>query len=544
MSGWLHMGKKQTIFLNHIINTRVKVLFLIQLLFQAVCAVISVFPVLLVRDIVDLAAYGENRNIHKIICIGCIYLGIQIIHGFLTGVTKYLTSWLQANLSLTLEKHIFQHISKVSLQSIKFSDSVRLSNILAQDSQFISENVVASFGELVSAALSFLFGFYFVSSINRHLAFIVLPLGLISSVMIRRISDTSYKNLLEQRENSTRLWKTFYEGIMGFLPLRFHNTMDRYGEKIEIQGKLLEKTTVKQGYIESLSSFVTRTLFMVTIGLIMITSAIFVVRGSLTLGGLTAVMMYNHMLSDPLIKLQEVNHRIQRLKASLSRVRNMLSLPVETPCEKGGIDEIELAGVTWDIDGYPILTQVDLHMLKGQSLMITGASGTGKTTMANLLAGIYLPGDGKVIFRENQNLSPKKPKVSYMLQDEYLFDDTIRQNILTGNPTLSDETLRTIIAICELEDVITRHGEAVGENGSRLSGGERKRVLIARTIADYDSDLFIFDEMSASLDHGTFSRIWRRVDDYLKEKTRIYIEHNRDIQQLVDRVIDLGSGLK
>jgi ABC-type multidrug transport system fused ATPase/permease subunit len=535
------MEKKQMIFLNQIINIRIKALFFIQLFFQAVCAIISVFPVLLIRDIVDLAAYGEKQNIRKIIYIGCFYLGIQIFHGLLSALTKYLSSWLQANISLTLEGHIFHHISKVNLQAIKFSDSVRLSNILAQDSQFISENMVTSFGEFTSAVLSFLFGFYFVSSINRSLAFIVLPLGLISSLIIRKISDTSYKNLLEQRENSTKLWKIFYEAIMGFLPLRFHDTIDLYSKKIEVQGKLLENTTVKQGSIESLSSFATRTLFMVTIGLIMITSAIFVVNGSLTLGGLTAVMMYNHMLSDPLIKLQEINHKIQRLKVSLSRVLNMLSLPAETPPEKGGIDEIELIGVTWEIDGYPVLSHIDLHIFKGQSLIITGPSGTGKTTLANLLAGIYSCVKGKVIFKEKGNVSSKRPKVSYMLQDEYLFDDTIYQNILTGNPTLPDETLKNIISICELEDIIRHHKGPIGENGICLSGGERKRVLIARTIADYDSDLFIFDEMSASLDHDTFLRIWNRVDHYLKAKSRVYIEHNRSIQKLVDCVIDVDS---
>ncbi len=531
-------------FLNHIIDTRVKVLFFVQLLCQAACAVISVYPVLLIRDLVDLAVCGEFRNINKIISIGCFYLGIQIVHGLLSALTRYLAGWLQANASFTIEKYVFRHISKVSLESIKFSDSVRLSNILAQDSQFISENMVASFGELTKAVLSFLFGFYFVSSINPFLALIVLPLGLISSLVIKKISDTSYRNLLEQRENSTRLWKKFYEGIMGFLPLRFHDTMEQYSEKIEIQGKLLEKTTVKQGYLESLSSFATSTLFMVTIGLIMITAAIFVVRGSLTLGGLTAVMMYNHMLSDPLIKLQEINHRIQRLKVSLSRVHDMLNLPVETLQEKGGIDEIQLAGAAWEADGHPILDHVDLHLFRGQSLMIAGASGTGKTTMANLLAGIYRCTNGEVRFGENRRWSSKKPKVSYMLQDEYLFDDTILRNIMIGNPNLSEETLRTILSVCELEEVAARHGGAVGDNGSRLSGGERKRVLIARTIADYDSDLFIFDEMSASLDQDTFVRIWNRVDGYLGEKIRVYIEHNQSIRQMVDCVIDVDRECK
>ena len=85
------------------------------------------------------------------------------------------------------------------------------------------------------------------------------------------------------------------------------------------------------------------------------------------------------------------------------------------------------------------------------------------------------------------------------------------------------------------------HKGPVGDNGEKLSGGERKRVLIARAIADTEADLYIFDEMSASLDHQTFIGIWNQVDHYLKGKMRIYIEHNLAVKDQADQVVDIKN---
>lgn len=431
----------------------------------------------------------------------------------------------------------------MKLGNIKFSDSSQLSNTLIQDTQYVSENIVEPFTEFISSVFTFCFGFYFISTINIYLALLVLPLGLISSITIKIVSKKSNKNIATQRETTTSLWKSFSEGILGFIPLRFHGFIDEYFKKVNAQGELLKKTSINQGKIESLSYLATSSLFMVTIGVIMIASSIFVVQGSMTLGGLTAIMMYSHMLSDPLINLQEINHKIQRLKVSLFRAQKIMDLPVEeTPQTHKNIDEIELANAKFAVDDHTILDNINLHINKASSLIISGATGSGKTTLVNLLTGIYEGKPGMVTYKNGGKVINGTPNVSYMLQDEYVFDDTITSNILIGNRNLTPGELERIIEVCELGDVARNHIGALGDNGQKLSGGERKRVLLARTIADINSDIFIFDEMSAALDNETFVRIWNKVDLYLKDKIRIYIEHDMSIKDKVDHVILIADG--
>lgn len=528
-------------FWKKLLTPQLRLMFGIQLILLSVCAFIRLYPMLLIRDVVDLAVYGHDENMGPIIVAGALYLVVQISQIAIESCSKYLSSRMQAQIAFHLQKDIYSHISEVSLQSIPFHDSAQLSSTLAQDTQFIGENAVRPFTGLVSSVLTFLFGIYFMAQINGIMIFVVLPLGFICSLSIRIISRLSYENLLAQREWYIKLWKVFTEGILGFLPLRFHHSINRYSEKIASQGRKLEQTSVTQGKIESISHFATSVSFMATIGLIMIISALLVVKGRMTLGGLTAVMMYNHMLSDPLLSLQEITHKVQQLKVSLTRVLDIMELPWEEKKTFGYIREIRVIEGGFSYGDQVILKHVNLRLVQGQSLMITGRSGTGKTTMANLISGIYEPDEGRVLFFDFAGKEGNRPRVSYMLQDEYIFDDTVKNNILVGNEKLKEEELGKIIQVCQLEEVMENHKGPVGDNGEKLSGGERKRVLIARAIADTEADLYIFDEMSPSLDHQTFIGIWNQVDHYLKGKMRIYIEHNLAVKDQADQVVDIKN---
>lgn len=448
----------------NLFDFRIKAIFVFQFLLLSLCSLISVYPVILIKKVVDLAVYGKTENINIILSVGIFYLSVQVARAILVAMSKYLSKYMQVKLSFNLQKNILEHIGKVKLENIKFSDSSQMSNTLLQDTQYISENIVEPFTEFISAVFTFGFGFYFISTINFYLALLVLPLGLISSITIKMVSKKSNKNISTQRETTALLWKSFSEGILGFIPLRFHGFINEYFKKVNSQGELLKNTSINQGKIESLSYFATSSLFMVTIGTIMIDSSVFVVQGSMTLGGLTAIMMYSHMLSDPLIQLQEINHKIQRLKVSLYRVLKIMDLPFEDEpqaCEN--INEIELVNAEYVIDDHKILDNINLHINKGSSLIISGATGSGKTTLVNLMTGIYEGKPEMVIYKNDGKTINGKPNISYMLQDEYIFDDTIINNILIGNRNLTQVELDKIIEVCELGNIVGNHIGAIGD---------------------------------------------------------------------------------
>lgn len=393
-----------------------------------------------------------------------------------------------------------------------------------------------------TALFTFILGIYFISQINPWLCLLIFPLALISSVIIKRLSEQSFDNLGKQRQQSTELWKTFEEGILGFLPLRFHQDIDHYFKKIEKKGFALKQVLQKQAHLESTSYFWTSTLFMLTIGCIMIVSSIFVVNNKITIGGLTAIMMYNNLLSEPLIKLQEIIKKIQKLNVSLLRIEKIYAMETGiTESSTRAIDEIYLRDVGYKIDGKTILKGVNLDIKSGTSIMIEGETGAGKSTLANIITGIYPCTSGEMYYLSGGETTDHPPKVSYMLQDEYLFDDTVYNNVLVGKRNAEPEEVENVLQICNLEKVVREHPGCIGINGKNLSGGERKRILLARTLLDDISDIYVFDEMSASLDQTMYMELWKRIDTYLKDKIRIYIEHNTVMEKDVNYIIRISN---
>ena len=334
--------------------------------------------------------------------------------------------------------------------------------------------------------------------------------------------------------------KVFNKGILGILTIRLHNHIIDYSKIIETSIFDLKNSLIVQRNLEIKSNFIAQLFFMSSIGIILIISALLVVNNYLTLGGLTAILMYNHMLVDPLLSVIDLNPKFIQLKVSTQRVSNIFDEPSITQKSATEIDEIVTENLTYKINNKSVIENLNLHINKKSSLAIIGKTGVGKSTLTNLLAGLIEPTSGSIhYYNELKEISSNSiPKLSYMMQNEFLFDTTIEKNIRLANSDLTEENYREILDICELIELEKNiKNSSIGEAGAKLSGGERKRILIARTIADTNASIFIFDELSSSLDSKTFEKIIERVESILENKIRIYIEHNKLIEQFVDKVI-------
>lgn len=509
------------------------------ILFIVICvilnAVCSFYPLVIIQKMVDIAAGTGEFVISSILKLGGLYLTVQVLNSGFASLTVYFTESLQAKIALKAQLNLYQSLSRTRIQYIKNNHTSNLNNYLIKDTEYCAENMIQPFVRGFSAILRFGVGFYFMSRVNVYLTLIILPLGFFSSIIIDFIRKRTAENFVKQRDSMQQLWKTFSEGISAFLPIKLHRYVEPYYKKVESDGKKLAETQIRQSKLESLTKFWTSSLFMISIGVILIIASILVSKDMISIGGLTAILMYNHMLTDPLLEMVVINQDIAKLSICVKRLQNIMNLPKdENDLPFAQIDEVQLKKVSFSFEGQCVIREMDLSLKGPVSLAIFGESGIGKTTLANLITHVYLSSSGEVRYKFKGNAVSGLPRVSYLIQDEYLFDDTIKNNILVGNPNLSEEEYQDIIQDCCLERVVQNHRGNIGENGSLLSGGERKRVILARTLADFDADIFVFDELSASLDGSTFDDIFARVESRLKDKIRIYIEHNRTIEKQVD----------
>lgn len=189
------------------------------------------------------------------------------------------------------------------------------------------------------------------------------------------------------------------------------------------------------------------------------------------------------------------------------------------------------------------MKNINLKIEPNCKLAIVGHTGSGKSYLAKIIVDLYPASKGKCEYYYNEKKISGIPKVSYLIQNGYLFDISVEDNIKLFNDKLFDIDFRHIADISGLNTVEKTYSkESVGEDGKLLSGGEKKRVEIARTLAYKDASMYIFDELTSSLDKKMANKIVNNIFKELDDKLCIFIEHNLEYTKDMDLIIVMQSG--
>jgi len=221
-------------------------------------------------------------------------------------------------------------------------------------------------------------------------------------------------------------------------------------------------------------------------------------------------------------------------------------------CKEGVFKYIELSNVSFKYANSkkPILHNLSIRIDKGQSIGITGSSGSGKSTFVDLLLGLIEPDKGEIYYNGNKvsNSGIWMSQVAYLPQNIFIVDDTIRNNIALGvnNEEIDDNKINNVIKSASLDDLIKSLPNGIytrlGENGVRLSGGQKQRIAIARAFY-HNRNVLIMDESTSALDKETESEIVREINLYSRSKTVIVIAHRESTINNCDKVFKIENGM-
>lgn len=276
----------------------------------------------------------------------------------------------------------------------------------------------------------------------------------------------------------------------------------------------------------------------------------------MTIGTLMAFMSYMGMFYGPLDMVTHMWGWISRSFAAADRIFEIMDMEPEVPDESESIQmpnikgSVDFQNVTFGYNKHkPVLHNIELNVKPGEMIGFVGRSGVGKTTMTNLICRFYVADEGRLLIDgvdiKNIKLSDLRKQIGVVLQDQFLFNGTIAENIAYAKPDATPEEVMQAAKIANAHDFIVKFPEGydtnVGERGQKLSGGERQRVSIARAIL-HDPRILILDEATSMVDTETEKQIQEALARLVKGRTTFAIAHRLSTLKNADRLVVLEDG--
>lgn len=517
------------------------------------CSFFTTYPIKLIEYLID-ACFNKD-NLSQILLLGGIYFLFQLLQVTSSGLVSFLTAKLETKIGHNIRTDLFEKIERLPLAFFDQNSTSDLMYRLIQDSSITVMGVLKPITFLILSSLQFIMGFYFMSSISLNMSLMIVPIG-IGLIFLSLKSGPKIQKLTEkQRQASEQLWNKFNEGVKGIKEIKsfcnenhFANTVNSSSEQVNSNTMNLQKFVIFTDKIYS-------SLFMGIIAFIMVYGGIQVSVGKLSMGGLSALMMYNGMLIDPMLSFFEFYQQMQQIDVSIKKIFSIMNETEENYAEYEQtkakfMDSIVVDHVDFSYKDRKVLSDISLDIKKGEHTAFVGLSGSGKSTLCKLLIRLYSPKSGTITMDgrnlENIPLHDLRNICGIVFQDVFLFSGSIRENLCMVKRDATEEDLLQIIKIACLDSVINRLPDGidtiVGENGSQFSGGERQRIAIAKTLLA-NPDILILDEATSALDAFTTTNIIQNIIRFYKNKTILLSTHKLvGLTEICDKIFVFQDG--
>jgi len=498
----------------------------------------------------------QKRNLElltplALVCGAAVLL--QAVTSFtLTQVLSKTAQRLIADLRIKVQRHI----GRLPVRYYDANKTGALVSRIMSDVEGVRNLVGTGLVELLGGFLTAIVAFGLLVRINAGLTFAALGFLAVFSLLVTRAFSWIRPIFRERGKIHAEVSGRLTESLGGVRIVKGFHAESREASTFASGAMRLFENVRRTLLATSLMSMSGTLLMGIVSVTVMVMGGRMIVQGDMTLGDFVAFSLYLGLLIAQVFQIVNIGSQLTEAFAGLDRMHEVLS---ETPEDVDPERTVQLRTITgyvqfdnvsfeYDPDK-PVLHGVSLEAVPGTSTALVGPSGSGKSTLISLIAAFAKPSSGTVfvdrIDLSRVRLDSYRSQLGVVLQDNFLFDGTIKENILFGRPAATDEELERAARIARVDEFAEtmekRYDTVIGERGVKLSGGQRQRVAIARAILA-DPRILILDEATSSLDTESEALIQEGLAALMKGRTTFIIAHRLSTIRSADQILVLEQG--
>jgi len=517
-------------------------------------ASVSILLGFIFKNVIDGISNFDYSLYYKSLILLVSVVGILCI---IDPITKYIYNVALESALADLRESIYNKLKKCKVEYLEQRHSADIISRATNDIDALRKAFKREFLSLVRVVIAGIGAIIVMFSQNIVIAIGFIAFGVISGYLVSKFSKPIRKKSKEIQQSKAKMTEYMLETLSGMKTTKMFNLEDEMKSSLDNKNEEITNLTIKRGKFFALLYSANTALRWINRTGVLIIGGYLAIRGTIAPGTLVLFARLQTQASYMFVAFGNFISRLQSSYVAYQRIEEILMIEdekivnrndsIKTKENEKDIGEIVFDNVSFSYtNNIKVLKNLSFKIKKNEFYALTGESGAGKSTIIKLLLGLYDIKEGSISIKGKElheySLKELRALITYVPQDAYLFDGTIKSNLLCAKFNATDtelgEALKNANAykfVSKLEDQINT---AVGEGGSKLSGGQRQRIAIARAMLK-NAPIILLDEATSALDSKTEEKVNKAIKQLMKNRTSIVIAHRKSTIKNADEIITI-----
>jgi subfamily B ATP-binding cassette protein MsbA len=517
-------------------------------------SILQLIPPWVTKHVIDDAIPRGDTGTLLAACIALVIL--HCLRGLMTFSNRYIITWVGQQVLYLLGKDLFEHVQSLSLRFYEKREAGDIMSRLTNDIGVLQQTLNGNTVQSVVGVMNLSIYFWILLALDWRLTLLIVctaPAMVAASSITAAILRPRYRRV---QERVAAMNTALQENISGVRVSKAFAREDSSTRRFEDRNRESMDAALRTRMVQSISGPTIQMIQTFSICLIIWYGGSLIRMGALTVGALVAFLSYANAFYQPVNDLVQVNNTIQQALAAADRIFQFLDEKPDVVEKADAIDmplaqgHVRFEGVKFSyIEDQLVLHGVDVEAEPGQMVALVGHTGSGKTTIVNLIPRFYDPVEGRVTLDgydlRDVSLRSLRANIAVVLQETHLFNASVAANIRYGKLDATDEEVERAARLANAHDFIMElpdgYESEISGSGARISRGQRQRISLARAILK-DPRILILDEATSDVDTETELLIQQALERVMAGRTSFVIAHRLSTIQNADKIVVMDHG--